>query len=162
MWKVTELIGKSIVSANSGEKLGRVADVLLHPDSHHIVGLVVAGGVLSSEQVLPYAEIQTLGTDAIIARSATGLITAKDWHAQPVVAMRASSIKKMPVLTAGGRAIGDVRDILLDENGTVDALEISGGGLLRRRSTVSNAPGLTIGSDAVLIPDDAVSAERQD
>ena len=29
MWRITQLIGKSIVSGNSGEKLGRVADVLL-------------------------------------------------------------------------------------------------------------------------------------
>lgn len=160
MWKVTQLIGKSILSGNSGEQLGKVADVLLDADSHRVVGLVVAGGVLRSEQVLPYAEIQTLGTDAVIARSATGLITAKEWHAQPLAATRTSTLKKLPVLTTSGRAVGDVRDILLDEKGLVDALEVSGGGLLRRRSTVSNAPGLTIGSDAVLIPD-AVSPEHQ-
>lgn len=161
MWKISELIGKAIVSGNSGEKLGKVADVLVHSDAHQVVGLVVAGGVLNAEQVLPYAEIQTLGADAVIARSATGLITARDWHAQPVVATRASAIRKMPVLTASGRALGDVQDILLDEKGMVDALEVSGGGLFQRRSTVSNAPGLTIGSDAVLIPDDAVSSGRR-
>ena len=78
MWKVSQLIGKSIVSGDNGEKLGRVADVMLHPAAHQVVGLVVAGGVLSPEQVLPYAEIQTLGTDAVIARSGTGLVTAED------------------------------------------------------------------------------------
>ena len=70
-------------------------------------------------------------------------------------------MKKLRVLTVSGRAIGEVHDILLDERGMVDALEVSGGGLLRRRSTVSNAPGLTIGSDAVLIPDEAASPERR-
>ncbi len=159
MWKVTGLIDKAIVSGNSGEKLGRVADVLLHSDSLYVLGLVVAGGMLKSEQVLPFAEVQTLGTDAVIARSATGLITAKEWHARPVVATRASTITKMPVLTASGRAIGHVHDLLLNEQGTLEALELSGGGLLRRRSTVPIVPGLTIGSDAVLIPDDAISAE---
>jgi uncharacterized protein YrrD len=160
MWKVSELIGKSIVSANNGERIGRVADVLLDADSHRVVGLVIAGGVLTSEQVLPYAEVQTLGTDAVIARSATGLITAKEWHAQPLVATRTSTLKKMRVLTASGRAVGDVRDILLDENGMVDALEVSGAGLLRRRSTVSTSPGMTIGSDAVLIPEDITLADH--
>jgi uncharacterized protein YrrD len=161
MWKVTELIGKSIVSGNSGERLGTVADLLLDADSHRVVGLVVAGGVLSAEQVLPYAEVQTLGTDAVIARSATGLITAKEWHAQPVVATRTSALKKKPVLTVSGRAVGDVRDILVDENGMVDSLEVSGAGLLRRRSTVANSPELRIGSDAVLIPDDGPSPDRR-
>jgi uncharacterized protein YrrD len=155
MWKVTELIGRSIVSSNSGDKLGSVADVLLHPDSHQVVGLVVAGGMLSAEQVLPYAEVQTLGGDAVIARTSTGLITAKEWHSQPVVATRTSALKKLPVLTASGRVVGHVKDILVDEHGAVDGLEVSGRGLLRRRSTVANTPGLTIGSDAVLIPDDA-------
>ena len=161
MWKVSELIGKSIVSGNSGDRLGKVVDLLLDADSRRAVGLVVAGGVLSSEQVLPYAEVQTLGTDAVIARSATGLITAKEWHAQPVVATRTSALKKMRVLTASGRAVGEVRDILLDENGMVDALEVSGAGLLPRRSTVSSSPGLTIGSDAILIPDDIPSLDHR-
>jgi uncharacterized protein YrrD len=159
MWKVTQLIGKSIVSGNTGEQLGKVADVLLDADSHRVVGLVVAGGVLSSEQVLPYAEVQTLGADAVIARSAAGLLTAKEWHARPAVATRASAVRRLPVLTVSGRAVGDVRDILLDEEGMVDALEVSGAGLFQRRSTVPNAPGLTIGADAVLVPE-AVAPER--
>jgi uncharacterized protein YrrD len=161
MWKVSQLIGKSIVSGSNGERLGKVADVLLDADSHRVVGLVVAGGVLSSEHVLPYAQVQTLGTDAVIAQSATGLITAKEWHAQPVVATRTSALTKKRVLTTSGRAVGDVRDILLDENGMVDALEVSGAGLFRRRSTVSSSPGLTIGSDAVLIPDDIPEPEHR-
>jgi uncharacterized protein YrrD len=121
----------------------------------------VAGGVLSAEQVLPFAEIQTLGTDAVIARSATGLITAREWHAQRVVATRTSALKQLPVLTSSGRALGEVRDIVLDEQGMVDALEVSGGGLLRRRSTVANAPGLKIGADAVLVPDDEIPVSPQ-
>lgn len=161
MWKTTDLIGKSIVSATTGERLGKVADVLLDADAHRVIGLVVAGGVLASEHVLPFAEVQTLGSDAVIARSAGGLITAREWHAQPVSATRTSAVKKLPVLTAGGRAVGDVRDILLDEKGMVEALEVAGTGWLRRRTTVSSAPGMTIGSDAVLIPDDALPAERE-
>jgi uncharacterized protein YrrD len=162
MWKVTQLIGRSIVSANSGEKLGKVTDVLLHDDAHQVIGLVVAGGVLSSERVLPYGEIQTLGSDAVVARSATGLITAKDWHARSVIARRTSALRLLPVLTVSGRAVGEIRDILVDEQGTVEGFEVAGGSLLRRRSTISNVPGLTIGSDAVLVPDAAVPARQQD
>ena len=38
MQKVSELIGKSIVSADSGERIGKVSDVLVDPQSQHVLG----------------------------------------------------------------------------------------------------------------------------
>jgi uncharacterized protein YrrD len=77
--RATELIGKPIISAEGGEKLGTVADLLLDDVSHGLVGVVVAHGVLKNEEVLPADAVQSFGRDAVVSRSAE-LITARDWR----------------------------------------------------------------------------------
>jgi uncharacterized protein YrrD len=116
--------------------------------------------VLSSEHVLPYKDVQTLGRDAVVARSGSGVVGPKEWHQQSQEAMRTSALRHKRVLTTSGRALGQIRDVLLDEAGGVEAFEIGGSTLasvLRRRSTLPHAQGVTIGADAVLVPDDAAA-----
>jgi uncharacterized protein YrrD len=160
MQKVSELVGKPIVSADTGKRIGKVSDVLVDPQAQHIVGLVVGTGVLSAEHVLPYADVQTLGTDAVVARSGSGVVGRKEWHQRAIATLRTSALQHKRVLTTNGRALGEIRDVLLDEAGGVEGFEIAGsalGGLLRRRSKLPQAPGLTIGEDAVLVPDDTAA-----
>jgi uncharacterized protein YrrD len=158
MRKISELIGKAIVSADSGQRLGRVSDVLLDADARSALGLVVSDGVLSGEQVLPLAEVQTLGTDAVVARSASHVVAAREWRQRDVAAIRSSAVKHKPVLTGRGRALGEVHDVLLDDDGRVLGFELvssSMGGLRHQYSTVPYASGLTVGADAVVVPDEA-------
>lgn len=160
MQKVSELVGKSIVSADTGERIGKVSDVLVDPQSQHVLGLVVAGGVLGAEHVLPYTDVQTLGTDAVVARSGSGVVGRKEWHQQAIETIRTSTLQHKRVLTTSGRALGNIRDVLLDDAGGVEAFEIAGstlGGLLRRRSTLPQAHGVTIGADAVLVSDETAA-----
>ena len=78
--RVSELMGKVVVSANSGEKLGTVSDVLLDDVDHHLVGLVVRRGLMKSEHVLPSASVQTFGRDTVVSRTADDLVSAKEWR----------------------------------------------------------------------------------
>lgn len=77
--RATDLIGKPVVSADGGEKLGTVSDLLLDDNANHLVGLVVKRGMLHGEDVLPAAAVQTLGRDAIVSRS-NELVPAKEWR----------------------------------------------------------------------------------
>jgi uncharacterized protein YrrD len=81
--RVTELLGKVVVSADSGEKLGTVSDVLLDDADHHMVGLVVRRGMMKSEHVLPAAAVQTFGRDTVVSRTSGDLVSAKEWRARP-------------------------------------------------------------------------------
>jgi uncharacterized protein YrrD len=83
--RVSELIGKPVLSADGGERLGTVSDLLLQDDTHQLVGIVVTHGVLRKEQVLPASAVQSFGPDAVVSRSAE-LVGAKEWrdsHADP-------------------------------------------------------------------------------
>jgi uncharacterized protein YrrD len=77
--RATDLIGKPVVSANTGEKLGTVSDLLIDEAGHGIVGLVLRHGLMKAEDVLPAEAVQTLGTDAIVSRTGE-LIGAKEWN----------------------------------------------------------------------------------
>ena len=82
--RASDLIGKAVVSADTGEKLGTVSDILLDEADHRLVGLVVQRGLMKSEHVLPSASVQTYGRDTVVSRNAQDLITAKDWQRSQV------------------------------------------------------------------------------
>jgi uncharacterized protein YrrD len=75
----TKLIGRAVIAAGSGKRLGSVGDVLLDSDGGKLVGLVVRRGWLHDESVLPASELQALGGDAVVSRSAD-LVGAKQWR----------------------------------------------------------------------------------
>ena len=79
MTRATDVIGKPVVSADTGKKLGTVGDLLLDDSGRTLVGLVVRHGVLRSEDVLSVDQVQSLGADAVVSRS-DRLITAKEWR----------------------------------------------------------------------------------
>ena len=161
MHKISELLGKPIVTSAGGEKVGNVSDVLIDSGARHIVGLVVSGGLLRAEHVLPFAEVQTLGRDAIVARTSDRLFGPKEWRQQSQDAARASALRNRRVLTSGGRHLGVVGDIHLNDDGTITALEVSTpalGGLRHKRSVLPRGDGITIGADAVLVTEEAAPA----
>ena len=162
MQKASDVVGRAIVSSETGERIGRVADLLMDAGSARVIGLVVGGGVLKSEEVLPYADVQTLGGDAVVARTAAGVLGRQQWREQGADATRSSTLKHRRVLTTTGRALGAIDDVYVDETtGAVAGFELVGSalaGLVQRRSLLPHNSGITIGADAVLVPDDVVAA----
>jgi uncharacterized protein YrrD len=77
--RATGLIGKPVISTSGGEMLGKVADLLLDDATHRLAGIVVARGILKSEEVLPADAVQSFGRDAVVSNSAE-LIGARDWR----------------------------------------------------------------------------------
>ena len=156
MRRVSRLIGTAIVAADSGGKIGRVADVLLDPERGSIVALVVRNGLLRDERVLPFAEIGALGEDAVVVRSAVGVLDASEWRSKGLDTRRSKTLKGRPVITTDGNRIGEVQDIFVDEQtGALAHLEIQSpdfAGLLVRRSRLPVSRHVRIGRDVILIP----------
>lgn len=162
MHRVSEIIGKPIVSAETGDRLGSVSDALVEEGSINVVALVVGGGLLAKERVLPFRDIQTLGGDTVLARTDSGVRSPKEWHRTGVRAIRSSELTGRSVVTVGGQRLGEVSDLLVnDRTGSFDGVEVSArhlGGLRTRRVTLPATNNLRIGPDAVVVPDEAVEA----
>ena len=78
--RASQVIGKSVMAADNGEKLGTVADLLFDDSDRHLIGLVVSQGLLRAEQVLPADAVQAFGRDAVVSASRAALISARDWR----------------------------------------------------------------------------------
>lgn len=155
MRRVSEVIGKTVVSADTGDRLGSVSDALI--DEGRVVALVVGGGLLAKEHVLPFRDIQTLGGDAVLARTSAGMLGAREWRKSGPETARLSALRGKAVVTTAGRRLGEVSDLAVDEQtGAFEVLEVTSGGLRSRRSRLRASSQIRIGTDAVVVPEDAI------
>ena len=85
--RASDVIGKPVVSADSGRKLGTVGDLLLDEAGLGVVGLVVKHGALRGEDVLPASAVHSLGPDAVVSRT-DELIDGREWRDREIVRRR--------------------------------------------------------------------------
>ena len=161
MYRVSQVIGKSVVSAETGDRLGSVSDALIEDGGRRIVGLVLESGLLAKQHVMPFDNIQTLGGDAVLVRTDAGMVGPREWRKSGVKATRSSELRGREVITAGGERLGMVSDLLVDEEtGAFGAVEVAWGhrlvGLRSRHSLVPASTDFRIGRHAVIVPDDAL------
>lgn len=158
---VSELIGKPVISVDTGDKLGSVSDALLADSDVRLLALVIGGGMLGKEHVLPFRDVQTLGGDTILVRSQAGVVGAREWRESGAAATRSSTLKGRPVVTATGHRLGDVSDFVVDDlTGAFDALEVAAtdfGGLRTKRSLIRPGAEIRIGPDAVVVSETAAT-----
>jgi uncharacterized protein YrrD len=159
MYRVSDIIRKPIVSAETGDRLGSVSDVLLEDGSISLVALVVSDGLLAKEQVLPLRDVKMLGGDTVLAHQQTGILDLGQWRQSGVKATRSSALRGKPVVTVSGHRLGEVSDLLVDEKtGAFSGLEVAKhdlGGLRTRRSIIQGSQEIRVGPDAVVVPDAA-------
>lgn len=160
VFRLGDVIGKTVVSVTTGGKLGTVSDALLQPGGEGVIGLVLGGGLLAKEHVLPLNDVQTFGADTVLARTDEHMMNAREWRQSEVSAVRSSTVRGRRVVTASGREIGHVSDFVVDETtGAFDALEIESrslGGLRTSRRMISAASTPRVGPDAIVVEDNAL------
>lgn len=158
MVRLSELLGRNVISQDVGAKVGEVADVLI--DSGRVVGIVLAGGVFASERVLPSSAIHMFGEDTVIASTATAILDAKQWAKSGVTAQRMSALRKKQILTTGGQMLGVVGDVYVETTGTVAAYDVEYRGLggLVKHHKILPADGVTVGASALVVSEEAASA----
>lgn len=77
--RATDVIGKPVVSAVTGQRMGTVADLLLDDEGVALVGIVIHRGWMKRENVLPVSSLQTIGSDAVLGRTSE-VVTPKEWR----------------------------------------------------------------------------------
>jgi uncharacterized protein YrrD len=159
MERITEMVGKPVMSAANGDKLGSVADFLVTIEGDRVLGIVMRRGALRGEQVLPYDAVQAVGRHALIARSEDRVMRPREWYDRGIEAERSSTLKDKRVMTDDGRQLGHIREVYVDgPTGMVRGYEVEGrgvAGLIARRAALPRTAGMSIGPDAVIVPDDA-------
>ena len=157
MQRLGELVGRPVVSQDAGAKIGEVSDLLV--DGGRVVAIVLAGGILASEHVLPFSEVRLLGEDTVIALSATAIVGPKQWSQSGVTAQRLSDTRKKQIMTTRGQTLGVVGDVYVEASGKVAGYDVETrgfGGLVKRHAMLP-AEGVTVGPNALVVSEEAES-----
>jgi len=122
--KVSDLIGRPVVSMAGGIKVGAVKDVLIDTDTLTASALLISGD--SGRGGLPYAQILAIGPDAVTIENADTIFWAS--ANKPGPGTEANDIKGLPVVNVSGTTIGNVHDLeLLGDR--VHSIEVRTGGV---------------------------------
>jgi uncharacterized protein YrrD len=161
VYPASHFIGRAIVSAESGARLGRIADLLF--GKQRLVGFVVRIGWWGHERVLLQRDVQEFADDPIIARTVRDFLDPRQWRESEIQAVRVSALRRKRVTTRSGRYVGFVKDVYLDERtGVIDGyaiIEPAFSGLGTRRSVLPQSDDVTCGQDALVIKDDEIAAD---
>ena len=150
--RITEMLGKPVVSADTGEKAGHVEEVLLDASHHHAVGVLVSDGVLSHQRVLPFGDVQTVGADTLIVRTVSTICDATAWIAEGRAAHRSSELRGKAVVTSDGVRAGRIDDLVAeDDTGAVTALELASRKRAARRTIVLVLDDLELTHEVVVV-----------
>jgi uncharacterized protein YrrD len=157
MRKGSDIIGKPIVAYDTGEKIGRVRDLIFDQERNYLVALLIQErGFMSDARILPLAAIQSIGMDAAIVSRADNIIPAKS---DPNVAMildRNNIMNGTHIMTVSGQDLGKMVDLYFDEtSGAIEGYEVSGGifaDAYSGRSFVPAVQTLRIGEDYAFVP----------
>jgi uncharacterized protein YrrD len=156
MRTAAELSGLAVVSATTGERLGRIHDVLFEGASGRITGFVVhGGGLLAKPQLLRRLLVRSLGADAVVVEGGAVL---EEVDSEPALSdsLSARSLDDRPVLDESGKAVGKVAGVLVDEATiTVPALLLAAGlidKVLHGKPQLPLSVIKAFGADSLVVP----------
>ncbi|MBD3885440.1 PRC-barrel domain-containing protein [Phormidium tenue FACHB-886] len=157
MYKGSDILGKPIVAYDSGEKFGRVKDLIFDQDSNQLLALLInEGGWFSDALVIPYQGIQAIGIDAVIVPSETAAVRVGQIPEVKRILAQNNVLKGTHIMTTDGRNLGRMIDLYFDEQtGVIEGYEVSGGLFADAYSGRSFVPAphtLKIGEQIAFVP----------
>lgn len=119
-----DLLGKAIVSMDTGAKVGELDDILFDPTTLQAAGLVCSQGGLfnRSHVILPASEVHVWGKDVILLRSGTpieGQEASEKW------VNLSEQLHGRYVVSTEGTRVGQVDDVLVNPQGGMAGYRLS-------------------------------------
>jgi uncharacterized protein YrrD len=151
-----DVIGKPVITHDTGEQVGKIEDLIVDYNSNQLLGfLVYRGGWAGGARVLPWSSGITVGPEAVVALSEREIVEAKQDFRISVV-LEHDAVMGMTVMTTDGRTLGTLVDIVFDaQSGSVRFYELTRGSLAGENSGYSFVPApvsLKIEGQVVLVP----------
>jgi uncharacterized protein YrrD len=156
MRKGREVLGKRVVAADTGDRLGRVADLILDERRNHVIGFVLASRWRHNARVLPFGEVEAIGPDAVLARTRASAVRPKDVTDIARSGGHAQVLAGKHVMTDDGRRLGSLVDVWFDDrSGEIGGYAVATrrfGGFVTRRLFMPAPETMTVGKDFALVP----------
>ncbi|PSB04884.1 PRC-barrel domain-containing protein [Merismopedia glauca] len=157
MLKGSDLIGRLVVSYDTGERITRIKDLIFDQDSNRLLGFLVdEGGLFHSAKVIPFESIQAIGMSAVVVPSRNNIVSTSETPKIQELIRIDNVLKGTRIMTINGRDLGTMVDLYFDESsGRVEGYEASGGlfaDAYSGRSFVPAPQALKIGEDVAFVP----------
>lgn len=158
--KLQDLRGRAVINIENGEHIGTFDDIRIAPDSKTPLGIVTYKGGLFNRDVrtVPADSVQVWGKDVILVRGDTTagrLGDAERW----ISAL--DNIRGHTVVSTDGMRVGQVNDVLIDDQGQLAGLELGQvfvtGPLANSRLLLAEAIR-TLGKDVIIADLAGISA----
>jgi sporulation protein YlmC with PRC-barrel domain len=177
--KFSELKGRAVIDLADAVKIGEVEDLIVEPDSHHIVSLKVKTGLFQASRLVPVAHVKNVGADAITisvdagpatipadttippVSDSTGQPTAEQQstskgssdNSQTAPVIEVTSILGNKVVTDAGTMVGELRDVMVDwVDLTITGYEVHDGGMFSKAQDFADTPDVHYGNKLITIP----------
>lgn len=166
MRKGRDLIGKPIVTYDTGEQVGKVADLLFDLGNNQLLGVDFSDGeappALSGA---PFDNVRALGADAVIIASRT-MIQPSDQHGESIRRLQYDlKPKPLTVFTTDGRNLGSLVDVYFDEHsGAIQGYEVAGEAFATASFGTSFVPAsqqVKVGAEIVFVPAETVTLMQE-
>ncbi len=167
MRKGKDIIGKPIITYDSGQKVANIVDLIFDQNDNRLLGLLISErGWFSSAKVLPLYLVKAIGVDAIIVPSRDTIASSRSYADIHQILETNNSLNGTRIMTTDGRNLGKLIDLYFDEtSGTIEGYETSGGlfaDAYSGRSFVPATQTIKIGEDVAFVPaETAVMMEQQ-
>jgi sporulation protein YlmC with PRC-barrel domain len=169
MLRLGELIGRAVVDMDAAEKVGEIDEIVLDPDQCMVAGLVLVHGksILGSGtyRVIPATLVHSIGGDAATFSGSRQTATDDEMPGLP----RRRDVVGRKVVGQSGDFFGQIEDVLIDPaDGRIIGYELGqssawgglenlfGGSKARQSRYVRAEADLRVGSEIVVVPDEAV------
>ncbi|HEY9606288.1 MAG TPA: PRC-barrel domain-containing protein [Allocoleopsis sp.] len=157
MRKGSDVIGKVVVTYDTGKKIERILDLIFDQERNQLLGfLVEEKGLFRDAKVIPLQEVQAIGLDAIVVHSKDSVVEAHHIPAIAKILYHNNVLIGTKILTTAGLNLGELVDLFFDEHsGLVEGYEVSGGifaDAYSGRSFVPAPETLKIGYDVAFVP----------
>ena len=137
--KDKDLVGKTVVSMADGARVGTVKDLVFH--GLELSKLLIRGE--RGEALLDFKSIGVNGPDAITIES----YTLVDWNAGRTLEPDNRDIhelRKLSVVDAGGKMLGHLHDLTMDDLGHVETIAVRTEGVFGVGAHETVIPGASV------------------
>lgn len=152
MRKVNELYGKSIVHQATGNRIATVRDAVLDAQVSRVIALLAdEGQLMGASRVVRWNAVVSVG-DVIVINSALPLPAVSEDQEVTNLLAQTNRITGTTIVSDGGKHIGTVGDLFIDEQGAIVGYEVKQGLFtdLRGRKFLPVGDVQAVGKDAVI------------
>lgn len=168
MRKGTDVIGKPVVTFDTGRVVDHVKDIIFDHHRNEVIGLLVdEGGWLSTARSIPMGNVRAIGGDAVLIEKRDDIKRGDEIPVvREVLDRKQGALKGLKLMTTDGRDLGTMIDLFFDEHtGRVEGYEVSGGifsDAYSGRSFVPAPRGVRLGDEVAFVePETAQLMEEQ-